>query len=173
MNCKGAGAKAPLPAPAAPHELEALSGWRDEVVSAWGVTAREGTPQVQRWREVSDGGQGGGGRLSSTRSTWGSGGRRAEGEEAWGAEGGAALTWAGAAPARGSRAGPAACLHGRSRRRRLPSRSRSRGAGDREPGAQGGERAGRGGGAWPGHLTRVPACCRPETLPVRPQLRTE
>lgn len=95
------------------------------------------------------------------------------GEGAWGAEGGAALTWAGAAPARGSRAGPAACLHGRSRRRRLPSRSRSRGAGDRDPGAQGRERAGRGGGAWPGHLTRVPACCRPETLPVRPQLRTE
>lgn len=82
-------------------------------------------------------------------------------------EGGAALTWAGAAPARGSRAGPAACLHGRSRRRRrLPSRSRSRRAGDREPGAQGGERAGRGGGAWPGHLTRVPARSRPETLPV-------
>lgn len=82
-------------------------------------------------------------------------------------EGGAALTWAGAAPARGSRAGPAACLHGRSRRRRrLLSRSRSRRAGDREPGAQGGERAGRGGGAWPGHLTRVPARSRPETLPV-------
>lgn len=67
------------------------------------------------------------------------------------AEGEAALTWAGAAPARGSLAGPTACLHGRSRRRRLPSRSRSRGAGNREPSAR--KERGRAEGAGPGLAT--------------------
>lgn len=45
MNWKGAGSRPPPPAAStAPGELEARSGWRDEVGSTRGVTAREGTP---------------------------------------------------------------------------------------------------------------------------------
>lgn len=71
----------------------------------------------------------------------------------WRSEEGAALTWAGAAPARRARAGPGTRLHGRSLRSAAVARSRRRSGEARTRSRARGGRRGRAEGAGPGPAT--------------------